>query len=138
MNIVGPHIAEDKDLRRVVLFYVGIFWACGCIAGSTGLISIVLDHMDINHRFSIIAYVFGGIIFFGVLIGWYEYDRGNRHRACMYCILWPLIGCCTLGLFWIDWSLGAVLGNLAGVPSKDASPIYWSYIVVKRLGLLSF
>jgi hypothetical protein len=137
MNITGPLIAREGDLRIGVLFCVGVLWACGCIAGSAGLISIVLDHAQVNHRFYLIACIFGGIIFFGVLIGWYKCTHGSEDEGCTYCIVWPLIGICTLGLFWMDWSLGAVLGNLAGVPSKEASAIYWSYIVIKRLGLLS-
>jgi hypothetical protein len=138
LNMAGPLIAGGRKLGPAIVVAVGALWVCGCIVGCVGLITIVDSHTHVNHRFFIISCVFGTIIFLGVLIGWCIcYCRGDTGVACSFCILWPLVGCCTLGLLWMDWSLGAILGNLAGVPSKTATSIYWSYVVVKRLGLLS-
>jgi hypothetical protein len=137
LNVAGPLISDYEELRLCVVLVVAIIWVCGCIVGSVGLISIVTLHTYVNHQFFVISCVFGSIIFLGVLIGWYQCRSGDADKGCLYCIVWPLVGCCTLGLFWMDWSLGAILGNLAGVPSQNARAIYWSYIIVKRLGLLS-
>lgn len=41
------------------------------------------------------------------------------------------------GLLYMDWILGAIAGNFAGVPSKGNALLYWTYFAVKRLGLLA-
>jgi hypothetical protein len=137
VNIAGPLIARGQTKGLFVAILVGVVWICGCVTGCVGLITIVLNHDQINHQFYLVSCVFGGIVFAGVLIGWCMCCAGEKENGCLIAILWPLIGCCTLGLFWMDWSLGTILGNLAGVPSESAAPIFWSYIIVKRLGLLS-
>jgi len=43
-----------------------------------------------------------------------------------------------LAALYSDWILGAIAGNLVGLPSGDVTLLYWGYIVAKRLPFLSF
>jgi hypothetical protein len=51
--------------------------------------------------------------------------------------IYMVVAACTLSLLWMDWVLGIITDNLAGVPSRQARTLYWSYFALKRLGLLS-
>jgi hypothetical protein len=36
-----------------------------------------------------------------------------------------------------DFAIGAIAGNMAGVPSSDNAVLYWGYFIIKRLPILS-
>jgi hypothetical protein len=36
-----------------------------------------------------------------------------------------------------DFAIGAIAGNMAGVPSSDNAALYWGYFIIKRLPILS-
>ncbi|TFK69632.1 hypothetical protein BDN72DRAFT_840114 [Pluteus cervinus] len=42
-----------------------------------------------------------------------------------------------LSALYCDWALGIMTGNLAGLPSKDNSALYWTYFLFKRLTMFS-
>ena len=42
-----------------------------------------------------------------------------------------------LAVFYSDWALGVMTGNISGLPSGDVAPLYWSYFVGKRLPILN-
>ncbi|TFK68119.1 hypothetical protein BDN72DRAFT_960505 [Pluteus cervinus] len=43
-----------------------------------------------------------------------------------------------VGPFYADWMLGVLVGNLAGLPTKDNAAFYWTYFIAKRLTMFSW
>ena len=52
-------------------------------------------------------------------------------------LVWDLAAFGILAVFYSDWALGMMSGNISGLPSGDVAPLYWSYFVGKRLPMLS-
>ena len=123
----------------------------GMFAGISGLMSLVVQHLDsIGLRKLTIA--FYSIIGIGVLIILIGMLRGVVFRKAKSkdvdgeeVLLWGMGGVgfsfilfTILAAFYGDWALGMLVHNLIGLPSGDNSGLYWSYWVAKRLTLFSW
>jgi hypothetical protein len=123
----------------------------GLIIGMVGVFSVVKEAWLDNSEVRVITYVFGGISGVIILVGVLsalatavgdEVCTDACAEACGACIIGPpafgAIALVTLGVFYSDWILGAIAGNMAGEPSGDVVIIYWLYFAFKRLPLFSF
>ena len=59
------------------------------------------------------------------------------YRIAVGGLVWGLAAFGILAVFYSDWALGMMTGNISGLPSGDVAPLYWSYFVGKRLPMLS-
>jgi hypothetical protein len=47
-------------------------------------------------------------------------------------LVWDLAAFGILAVFYSDWALGMMTGNIVGLPSGDVAALYWSYFVGKN------
>ena len=80
----------------------------------------------------IITYLLG-TIYTLFLLG----SPGIVYRIAVGGLVWGLAAFGILAVFYSDWALGMMTGNISGLPSGDVAPLYWSYFVGKRLPMLS-
>ena len=107
-----------------------------------GVVSLVVETWD-NRTVRIITFTFLAICITGVVVaiacgcvsGWTNPEDACGPRALGAVALAVSVVC--LALLYSDWILGAVAGNLAGVPSGDIAWLYWAYFISKRLPLFS-
>ena len=121
-----------------------VLYVLGLIVGMVGVLSLVTETWDENHTIHIITYAFLGacgpiVIVIGgsVCVNAIDDDAG----CVKFSAGWPLggvVGIVVLGVFYSDWILGAISGDLSGAPSSDNMYLYWAYFIVKRLPLASF
>ena len=52
-------------------------------------------------------------------------------------IVWVVGTFSILAVFYSDWALGMMTENIGGLPSSDASALYWTYWVSKRFPMFS-
>lgn len=52
-------------------------------------------------------------------------------------MIWVVGAFSILAVFYSDWALGMMSDNITGLPSGDASALYWTYWVSKRLPMFS-
>ena len=62
---------------------------------------------------------------------------GIVYRIAVGGLVWGLAAFGILAVFYSDWALGMMTGNISGLPSGDVALLYWSYFVGKRLPMLS-
>ena len=119
----------------------------GLLAGLVGLFRVVNENWN-TPKVSLITYImFGipaGIIILGVLGG---VCIVAMREDCSWLAVWVggilgligygAIGLAVVGALYSDWVLGAISGDLAGVPSDDNKYLFWGYFVAKRLPLAS-
>ncbi len=140
-----------KDALWWLLLYLP-----GLVIGLVGLLSILVETVHHNAQVRAISVAFGalGLVAlagFGVW-GIVSFVREDAEEACdgvLSCLITAVFGgggmALVLGLpilgllaaLYSDWVLGAVAGSLAGVPSSDVAPLYWTYFVAKRLPFFS-
>jgi hypothetical protein len=108
--------------------------------------SLVAQTIHKNEQVLIITIVFGTVIATVLVAGTFFLVWGNSDGStgkalgigvlgsAMQLVMWVAI----LAAFYSDWILGAIAGSLSGVPSSDVAPLYYSYLIVKRLPLFSF
>lgn len=127
-------------LRLRVLTGLSILWFCGYVAGVVGITAVTIPQYAIEKALYIVTCVFGGVILLGFTLIIVRPMYGCGVFSCKTTML--LLGSTPVlisivALLWMDWTLGIVTGNLVGVPSQQAEVVYWTYVAVKRLGLLS-
>jgi hypothetical protein len=121
-----------------------ILYVAGTIVGLVGVIILVREAWADIADVRIISYVFVAvfgcimiIIFFvsfekvtvtggGKRWGWFMFPPAAAFSIVVF-----------TAVFYSDLILGAVSGNLAGVPNSEASVIYWLYFVFKRVPLFT-
>jgi hypothetical protein len=110
---------------------IDIFWV---IIGFTGLMSLISHHW--TSLTEVITLIFAGLI--GVTIvsavvfsiaGAIDGDTGRVGGFLV------IIGLASL---YADCMLGAMVGNLVGLPSGDNALVFWLYFASKRLNMLNF
>jgi hypothetical protein len=126
----------------------------GMFAGISGLMSLVVQHLD-NVGVRKLTIAFYSIIGIGVLIFLIGMCRGVSRKAksskseddkdgekVWY---WGIGGFgfsftlfTILAAFYGDWALGMLVHNLVGLPSGDSTGLYWGYWLAKRLTLFSW
>jgi hypothetical protein len=117
-------------------------YVVGLIVGIVGVFSLVKETWLDIPKVRLITYVFGGIcggIIVFVFLGTMLDCEGNGLATSFVSV--PIGGVTllvVLGVFYSDWILAAIAGNMAGVPSSDVALLYWLYFAFKRFPLFSF
>jgi hypothetical protein len=157
-EVVEDLVADSLELSAVeiktqsvrllkIKVFLGTLWFLGCVAGIVAVINISIpqfkyevNHSNYFHLFAI-TIIFGVLSFLPIII---LVSRCTDCPICCCCphqlnntLLWTPPFISMFALLWMDWSLGIITGNLAGVPSKNVKTLYWSYFAAKRLGLLA-
>jgi len=119
----------------------------GMFAGIAGLMSLVVkakDHAGIRKLTAGFYTIVGAGTLIVVLVVIYRVrsqgDLGTPEKAkriILGGLLWLVGSFSILSVFYSDWSLGMMTGNLNGLPSGDNSALYWTYFVAKRLPMFS-
>lgn len=95
----------------------------------------------VDHRFGplfILTTVFGGLLVLPlILMIWSCCVLEANAKFIFGVLVYVVLGVTVLALPWMDWALGLITGNMAGIPSGDAKTLYFCYVVAKRLGMLS-
>jgi hypothetical protein len=154
------HAIENKEYTKVLWWL--LLYVPGVVAGLSGLLSLVFKEIGKNAHVKIITEVFGAVIAFPAglmlifgIIGMCSQCCGGRTEkevnnssmenlgksTVAVGIMVFLVACSAtsiLAALYSDWVLGAIAGNLVGLPSGDVAPLYWGYILAKRLPFFSF
>jgi len=151
---------ENREYTKVLWWL--LLYIPGVVAGLSGLLSLVFKEIGHNHDVRIITEVFGIVIalpaalmlIFGIT--WMcsqccgtrkavapnnsSMESLGRSTIAVGIMVSLVAGSATsvLAALYSDWVLGAIAGNLVGLPSGDVAPLYWGYILAKRLPFLSF
>jgi hypothetical protein len=64
-------------------------------------------------------------------------DRSTARRLVFGGLVWVVGTFSILAVFYSDWALGMLTDNIPGLPSGDASALYWTYWISKRLPMFS-
>lgn len=132
-----PRIWSSEDATWMTLF----IYAAAAVVGLVGLISLVVQNFWIPGVWKITT-VFGSLILgtgLACLALWWcvdssgEKEGARRHRhskALLRGLGFSSFGVIPtlmliLAAFYSDWVLGALAGNLVGVPSGDNAYLYW-------------
>jgi hypothetical protein len=150
---------ENKEYTKVLWWL--LLYIPGVVAGLSGLSSLVFKEIGHNAHVKIITEVFGAVIAFSAglmlifgIIGMCSQCCGSRkevvnnssmenlgkNTVAIGIMVFLVAGSATsvLAALYSDWVLGAIAGNLVGLPSGDVAPLYWGYILAKRLPFFSF
>ncbi|KAK8878846.1 hypothetical protein PGQ11_000140 [Apiospora arundinis] len=140
---VKARVSMPGGTKRI-LVWPALLWILGSFAGVAGTIAISLPHYMaemINHRYGplfILTSVFAGLLMLPLIIMiWFCCVLEASAKFIMGTLAYVVLAVTILALPWMDWALGLITGNMAGIPSGDAKALYFGYIVAKRLGLLS-
>ena len=119
-----------------------ILYGIGLIIGMVGVVSLAKEEWSLR-QVRLITYSFGGLAggltLMAAIAGAIGFCVSGLNDGLV--IMGPL-GICFgsfgfLAVLYSDWLLGAIAGDLAGVPSSDNAVLYWIYFVAKRLPLAS-
>ncbi|TEB26885.1 hypothetical protein FA13DRAFT_1737095 [Coprinellus micaceus] len=110
----------------VVLYIPGMF------AGVAGLMALVVK--DRRRHAGVLKLTAG----FYVVVGQANAgDRSTARRLVFGGLVWVVGTFSILAVFYSDWALGMLTDNIPGLPSGDASALYWTYWISKRLPMFS-
>jgi hypothetical protein len=149
-----PAITKDEleePIPKLTLFVWLLLYSVGTIAGLIGLFSIVHERWASNVVLQKVTSVFLGLAFgpaalyiclvvLGGTLG-KKLRAGHQvfliftHMTLCLLIFGAWVG--IIAAFYSDWALGAIMHNLAGVPSLSNWMIYTVYFIAKRLPLAS-
>ena len=113
------------------------------LAGMSGLMSLVSKVASRIPELLGLTLAFYGIIGASLIVGLLSmglicyWGGGAPEKVALTGFVATLVLFIVLGAFYSDWALGIMLDNLVGIPSSDASGVYWTYFVAKRLTLFS-
>lgn len=150
---------ENKEYTKVLWWM--LLYVPGVVAGLSGLLSLVFKEIGHNAHVKIITEVFGIVVAFPAglvliigIVSMCQQCCGSRkeevHNSSIEdlgkrtvgigIMVFLVAGSATsvLAALYSDWILGAIAGNLVGLPSGDVAPLYWGYILAKRLPFFSF
>jgi hypothetical protein len=134
-------IEPSKYSSRPALWL--IFYGFGVVIGTVGIMAVVVEAWPTRSTaMEIITAVFATAV---LLTGMLGLAIG---LCCFHCLGTSILGVLgvvgaigILAAFYSDWILAAIEvqggGNWAGFPSSDASWLYWTYFVAKRLPFFS-
>lgn len=144
--------------RRYYLYALGSFWMAGSVVGFLGTLTITIPVFGAGSCFQATVGVFfipgASVVAFTIAIFIIYFWPGLRKLVKspkeaisemrdaffwwivgLFCI--TAVGASFFGLFWMDWCIGSVARNIAGVPSRANSAIFWTWFALKRLGLFA-
>jgi hypothetical protein len=150
---------KNRDYKKVLWWM--LLYVPGVVAGLSGLMSLVFKEIGHNADVKIITEVFGivialpaGLMLIVGIVSMFRQCCGSRKEevnnsstetlvmetVAIGYMAFLVAGSTTsvLAALYSDWILGAIAGNLVGLPSGDVAPLYWGYIVAKRLPFFSF
>jgi hypothetical protein len=115
------------------------------LAGIIGLMSLIHKFGHGHHGITKLTASFYTIVGVGIityLLGsvytlFHLGSPGIVYRIAVGGLVWGLAAFGILAVFYSDWALGMMAGNISGLPSGDVAALYWSYFVGKRLPMLS-
>ncbi|KAF4632716.1 hypothetical protein G7Y89_g5411 [Cudoniella acicularis] len=148
-NLNEAKAEGEKTKKPSRVLWWTILYIPGVIAGLTGLLSLVAQEITTNHQVLDITIAFGTIIATLAVIMLFVvvFLFGSETKKEVFLVIGTtgfmvftttFSAMAVLGAFYSDWILGAIAENLAGVPSSDNAPLYWSYFLAKRLPGFSF
>ena len=118
----------------------------GMFAGMSGLMSLVIQHLDnvgVRHL-TIALYSTIGIgvliIFTGMFCGVFRTAKSkdvDGEEVLLWGFGFSFMLFTILAAFYCDWALGILVHNFIGLPSGDSAALHWSYWLAKRLTLFS-
>ncbi|KAJ3535627.1 hypothetical protein NMY22_g6403 [Coprinellus aureogranulatus] len=123
----------------VVLYIPGMF------AGVVGLMALVVkDHkvhpgvLKLTAGFYTVVGAGVLVVAAGVLYRLRNAEDGPTARRLVFGgLIWMVGTFSVLAVFYSDWALGMMTDNIPGLPSGDASALYWTYWISKRLPMFS-
>lgn len=134
------HALPLKSASWWILLYIP-----GMLAGIIGLMSLIHKfghgHQGIT-KLTASFYTIVGIGIITYLLGsiytlFNLSSLGIIYKIAVGGLIWGLAAFGILAVFYSDWALGMMTGNISGLPSGDVAPLYWSYFVGKRLPMFS-
>jgi hypothetical protein len=140
---------DKKEITNSV--YLLAIYVPGLGCGMVGLVSLVREFWKSNPAVRTITYAFGGslgglaliTVGIGLIIGCRRRSKAlidHIPRLLAFglggLLAIAATGATVLGAFYSDWILGAIAGDLTGVPSGDNAILYWSYFAIKRLPIV--
>ena len=123
VSLVKETWPDNSQVKLITYVFGGISGGCIAVAMVLALAILILvgacvtgdaDSLDLWNLNNWVTLFFGAAPFGGVI----------------FLVTW--------GVFYSDWILAAIAGNLAGEPSSDIALFYWLYFPFKRLPLFSF
>ncbi|KIJ99261.1 hypothetical protein K443DRAFT_102558, partial [Laccaria amethystina LaAM-08-1] len=134
------HVLPLKSASWWILLYIP-----GMLAGIIGLMSLIHKFGHGHHGITKLTASFYTIVGVGIityLLGsiytlFHLGSPGIVYRIAVGGLVWGLAAFGILAVFYSDWALGMMAGNISGLPSGDVAALYWSYFVGKRLPMLS-
>jgi hypothetical protein len=138
-----PRPIDSEALGHDPAWWI-LLYICGVIIGLIGLIATVVNNWsDRTLAMDVICGTFGGCALLVFLVRFRTWGDGDKVVDSFGALLEALI--ITIGVMtalWSDWILAAIHvrdgGNWSGIPSSDATVLYWGYFAAKRLPLLFF
>lgn len=139
---------QPRNLKP--LNWLGLYLA-GNVVGMIGLLALLYTTFRENNTIRHLTYGFGAtmiIVPSVVAIYWYFLhvnSPGGGVAKWNLAILQTFSGstlafAAAFGVFsslYCDLVLGSIADNLVGLPSHDFAPLYWAWVVAKRLPMLS-
>ncbi|KAF6751715.1 hypothetical protein DFP72DRAFT_1034123 [Ephemerocybe angulata] len=123
----------------IVLYIPGMF------AGVVGLMALVVKYHKTHGGVLKLTAGFYTVVGAGILVVaaglLYQLrnaqDHATARRIMLGGLTWVVSAFSILAVFYSDWALGMMTDNITGLPSGDASALYWTYWVSKRLPMFS-
>ncbi|EAU84059.2 hypothetical protein CC1G_06921 [Coprinopsis cinerea okayama7 len=139
-------ISVAIDPLKWVAWWI-LLYIPGMFAGIVGLMALVVkarDHAGVRKLTAGFYTIVGAgalVVGLGIVCRLRKQnDLGQPERAKRIIVgglVWIVGSFSILAVFYSDWALGMMAGNLSGLPSGDNSALYWTYWISKRLPMFS-
>jgi hypothetical protein len=144
LYVEDPARKKKRETGYAALVWVGIIWVAGSLMGVYGVILFCEGRWNAISVLNTVTAVFALITFSPTIIFFLNL-KGMKSSLFWGLFTAQLVLVCALGLLWMDWTIGAMTGNLVGVPgrsskdgpvNKKVEVLAWAYFILKRLPLL--
>jgi hypothetical protein len=141
LYVEDPARKKKREMGKIGLFWVAMIWVAGSIMGVYGVILFCEGRWSAISTLNTVTAVFTLAVFWPtawIICG----IRGMKSDTFLMLFVIQLFLVCSFGLLWMDWTVGAMTGNLVGVPGTSARDgqvakrLAWIYFALKRLPLL--
>ncbi|CZR53694.1 uncharacterized protein PAC_03574 [Phialocephala subalpina] len=144
LHVDDPGRKRKRAMGVRGLILVGMIWVSGSIMGVYGIILFCDGRWNAISVLNTITAVFGLVVFSPTILILCKL-KNIKSDTLGILISLQLVLVCSLGLLWMDWTIGAMTGNLVGVPGRSGKDgvvnrkmmdLAWIYFALKRLPLL--